>query len=786
MLVMVAALCLSACDDPKQTEAKYTTHGKELFEQGDLVKASLEFKNALQINPAAAVPQYYLGLIAEKQHNIGAALDAFRKAADADPKNFDASMKAGQMVLITGDANAAMGYANQALAVAPEKPEGHSLKAAAFLLKNNLQEAEKEAKAALAIDPNNVDAIIVRAGTQLRGGKADAALASVDQGLATNPQSTDLLLLKLKLVFDGKKTADVEAVLRRLHEIDPQNTNYVIDLANQLSQANKLGDAEEVFRQAVAANPASDQLLSAYAGFLAAKKGVDQAIAEIKKLAGDANPAAKYVFLLEQLYITSGKLPEARKVVTELHDRSTSIDEKLQAEVELARMTYLEGDAKGALDQLNAVLQQDAGNETALLIRGALALQKKQFDNAVSDARNVLAKNVNSVQALGLLSQAYSAMGENDLAIDTTRRLARLAPTDVGVRLRLASLLSAKTPQDALEQIDAAMALRPDATELAVQKAEFLVRIGQPDKAEIIANTLVKDAKFGGPAHRILGQAALARSDYAGAIEQLSKAQAAGEPFGAVAPVLVAAYLRSGKVDDAVALLSDRIGKEPGDTNAARMLASVYMQKGDKQAAEGLLRKVIEQKPEESESYLQLAQIYTAEKRSKEAVGILEAASKRLPSDERVLTYTAIAYDTDGNIEGAKDLYEKILSQAPGNKVAANNLAALIADSFADDAKQLDRARQLVEQFRNSSDPLLIDTLGWVLARQGNFDDATILLAKASSLAPTNQQVSFHYAMALNGKGLPQKAKVELDKALLGNPDYRGIDEAKALQSALR
>jgi len=45
-----------------------------------------------------------------------------------------------------------------------------------------------------------------------------------------------------------------------------------------------------------------------------------------------------------------------------------------------------------------------------------------------------------------------------------------------------------------------------------------------------------------------------------------------------------------------------------------------------------------------------------------------------------------------------------------------------------------------------------------VLVRQGNFEDAPILLAKASSLAPPTT-IAFHYAMALKGKGLQAKAK---------------------------
>jgi len=784
MLGIAAILLLGACEKPKEQEAKYTEHGKELYDQGDLVKATLEFKNALQINPLASVPQYYLGLIAEKQHNIGAAMDAYRKAADADPKNFDANLKAGQMMLMSGDADTALGYADKVVALEPGKPEGHSLKAAGLLLKNKLPDAEKEAKAALAIDPKNVDAQIVLAGKHVRDAKPEDALATVQDALTRTPDSVDLLLLKLKLVYDAKQADQVEAVLRRLHEVDPKNESYVIDLANQLAAAKRLNEAEDVFRQAVAANPTSDALLSAYAGFLAANKGVDEAIAEITKLAGQSKEG-KYAFLLEQLYIKAGKLADARALLTKFQQNATGVGDKMQATVELARITILEGDEKSGLDQLNSVITQDPRNETAVLLRGAISLKNKQFDSAIADARQVLNMDVNSTQALGLLGQAYVETGELDLATDTLRRLERLAPTDVGVRLRLASLLADKSPNAALEQLDAAMALRPDATELAVQKADYLVRIGQPDKAELIAAELVKDPKLAGSGHRILGLTALARADYTGAIDELTKAQGAGEPFSAVAPAMVTAYVKAGKVGDAVSLLSDRIAKQADDTASARLLASLYMQTGNKADAERLLRQVIQQKPDESETYLELAQLLSAQQRTQDAIGILETAAQKFPDDSRVLTFAGIAYDTSGNVAAARKLYEDILGKWPDNKIVANNLAALIADAFSSDPKQLDRARQLVEQFRNASDPLLVDTLGWVLVRQGSYEDAAILLAKATSLAPTNQQIAFHYAMALKGKGLQAKAKEALAKALAGTPDYRGLDEAKALATAL-
>src|ERR1700761_2557031 len=94
-ILATAGMLLTACDSAKDREAKYVEHGKALYASGDIVKASLEFKNALQINPASTEPRYYLGLIAEKQHDLNTAAAAFIRVADDDPKNFDAHVKAG-------------------------------------------------------------------------------------------------------------------------------------------------------------------------------------------------------------------------------------------------------------------------------------------------------------------------------------------------------------------------------------------------------------------------------------------------------------------------------------------------------------------------------------------------------------------------------------------------------------------------------------------------------------------------------------------------------------------
>jgi Flp pilus assembly protein TadD len=70
--------------------------------------------------------------------------------------------------------------------------------------------------------------------------------------------------------------------------------------------------------------------------------------------------------------------------------------------------------------------------------------------------------------------------------------------------------------------------------------------------------------------------------------------------------------------------------------------------------------------------------------------------------------------------------------------------------------------------------------------RLGNIDGATIILKKAASMQPDNQQALYHYAVALSLKGLNDLARDTMVKALAGDPTFRGLDDAKQLAAKLQ
>ncbi|MCD6255548.1 MAG: tetratricopeptide repeat protein, partial [Deltaproteobacteria bacterium] len=80
----------------RERRDKFFRRGKILFEKGQYVKARLEFKNAIQIDPKFAKGYYMVGLCAYQLKNWSEAFANFRRAIELDPHLYDAQIKIGQ------------------------------------------------------------------------------------------------------------------------------------------------------------------------------------------------------------------------------------------------------------------------------------------------------------------------------------------------------------------------------------------------------------------------------------------------------------------------------------------------------------------------------------------------------------------------------------------------------------------------------------------------------------------------------------------------------------------
>jgi Flp pilus assembly protein TadD len=141
---------------------------------------------------------------------------------------------------------------------------------------------------------------------------------------------------------------------------------------------------------------------------------------------------------------------------------------------------------------------------------------------------------------------------------------------------------------------------------------------------------------------------------------------------------------------------------------------------------------------------------------------------------------------TSKDIDGAIATYRSVLDSNPRLDVAANNLAALVADFKYKNTAELDSALQLAQRFQSSENPYFLDTLGWLHYRKGDYSLAVVFLRKAQDAKPDHPQLNLHLGLAYYKSGNPAEARRYLEKAITlgdGNPEI--VAEAQAMLKAL-
>lgn len=129
----IATLAKTIELNPKSTMSKLKLSEYYLLLQKHTQSESL-LKDMLVAEPQNPEIHYMLGLLYESQAKVDLAIDAFQSATENNPDLVEAWIKLGQLHE-NKDYNLSMKYFENAISVAPEKPEPYHSKA--FLLQNN-------------------------------------------------------------------------------------------------------------------------------------------------------------------------------------------------------------------------------------------------------------------------------------------------------------------------------------------------------------------------------------------------------------------------------------------------------------------------------------------------------------------------------------------------------------------------------------------------------------------------------------------------------------------------
>src|SRR5271163_2172569 len=102
VIAISVALFLNACArDPQKAKAKYLAEGQKYMKKGQYGDASVEFRNALRLDPRFVDAYYQLAQADLAQRDWSAAYASLERAVDLDPNRLDARLDRGRLYLAT-------------------------------------------------------------------------------------------------------------------------------------------------------------------------------------------------------------------------------------------------------------------------------------------------------------------------------------------------------------------------------------------------------------------------------------------------------------------------------------------------------------------------------------------------------------------------------------------------------------------------------------------------------------------------------------------------------------
>jgi len=783
--VTACSIILFGCGGAQSRLASHMERGQHYFSEGDFAKASIEFRNAMQIAPKDPAALIMAGRTAERLGRPRDAVGLYQTVVDSKPDNVEARENLGRLLALHGQPERALTLIEPALAKNPHDASLLTVRAAARMELKNPAGALADIERALELAPANEEAILFRAGMYRNAGDLNEAIALVAGAVAKSPAATDLKLALVNLYEAANQPGKAEEELRTLVSQKPQELQYRYALATFYAQENKVDDTERVLREAVKVFHNDDARLR-LVSFLAARRDSATAEKALREFIAASPSDYDLRLALGSLLQGSGKLDEAGRAYNEIIRDDGTGPSGLLARDRIAALETARGQYDEATKVADQVLQKSPRDSMALAVRGEIELARHNSSAAIADLRAALRDQPQAVAIHQLLAQAYVTNGDPALAEEALRTAVSLVPANVQLRLDLASLLMR------IQHVDQALTLLEQSAQTvpkdpyvreALAKAYLVKR--DFTSAQSTAATL-KALRPDSPAGFYLaGLAARGQNQLDDAQREFTRALALQPQSSDALAALAQLEMSRGHSDQALAVVRDAAEHPKPNAFAFNLLGELYLSQHKADLAKAPINRAIELAPKWWVPYRNLAIAKYGAGDAAGAVATYQAGIKAAPTEATLVAELAQLYQKQGRIDDAIASYDSWYQQNPRVPVVANNLAMLLV-TYKNDRSSLDRARDLTNAFASSTDSNLLDTNGWVHLKRSEYTEALSILERAASLAPDSKEIRYHLGMAELRLGQTDRARSDLETALSGAAKFFGADDARTALASLK
>jgi putative PEP-CTERM system TPR-repeat lipoprotein len=663
------ALSSLAATDPKAS--RLYEDALQRFEKQDHAGAIVQLKNALQIDKSLLPVHVLLGKALLARGEVGAAEAAFEEALRMGVNRAEVVLPLAKAVV--GQAKQAQLFSQSRFAEAglpaPVRLQLLLVKAAAAGDMGDPKAALKAIDDARAIEPNNPDTWVAEVPVRSRAGQLREAQAAADKALALRPGAPEAIYLR----------------------------GTVAHVQGDLKTALGLYD------QALQFNPTHVEALVSRAGLLLDLNRVDEAKRDIAALEKASSSDPRGAYLTALIAERAGRGAEAKAAL----NRVTGLIDPIPIESMRYRpqLLMLGGLSHYGLNQtekakpyLEAVLRQQPGSPVAKLL-GNIHLAEKNVERAIEVLDAYLRSNPGDAQAAVLVASAHMAQGRHSRAMALMQSAIQQQDLPAFRSTLGMSLMKAGKFSAAIPELEAALRKDPGQIQAGTALASLHIQLGQPAKAVIVAEALVKLHPGQPGLQHLLGTAKMRAGDTKGARLALEEAVAKDGAF--LAPRIEMARLDTAEKawERARARLEAVLAQDSKSVDALTAMGDLYAQQGRVSEARGWLEKADDHSgPDNLDTGMRLVEYNLATAGPTVALESLKRLTGKAPDALRVVVLQARVLLAANDLPGARTALTRASGHATYDTPALVQIAALQLAAKAPEAAAHSLGKALAEQ----------------------------------------------------------------------------------------
>ena len=436
--------------------------------------------------------------------------------------------------------------------------------------------------------------------------------------------------------------------------------------------------------------------------------------------------------MLTTLLLKAGDYDAALESLEQVVQQSAE-DEKARY-LMMIRLLGREQDNDGVLSVMQRYVERHPDDNAGLYVYAQLALRTGQLDKAEQTVDDLLLKKPGWPKAVILRVRVMQASNRELAALEYMGKVIERSSNDVELRIAYGRMLvDIGRPEEALVQFRKVLKADPDNNDTLFAAGLVALRADRVDEAQGYFLNLNDRAVRPDETGYYLGRIEEVKEDYSRAIRWYSTVSR-GENYLNAQIRSALLYARGGDVDAARAHLHAAQARSPGQK------LRLFLAEGE------ILRDV---------------------GHFDEAMAVYDHALNETPENTELLYARAMVAEKLGRIDQLERDLLSVLEREPDHVDALNSLGYTLADR----TDRLDEAYAYVKraiELRPDSF-YIMDSMGWVLYRQGKLDEALSYLRKAMQASP-DSEVAAHLGEVLWVKGDKDAARDIWRKALQQSP----------------